>query len=168
LFLDEPTQGLDPQTRATIWEYLKSLQKEVGTTLFMTTHYMDEAEYCDRIAIIDDGKIIASGTPAELKRGIGGDVITLTSDDNPKMVEQIKAKLGVEATTENGQLHFEVANGAEFVPKIFAAVDIPIKTVTVRQPSLEDVFLKLTGRAIRDNDAGTSDLKMMGRMWGAR
>src|SRR4030088_1426638 len=101
LFLDEPTLGLDPQTRKHIWEYLHALRKREGITLFMTTHYMDEAEYCDRIAIIDKGKIAALGTPDELKSMVGGDVVTITSSQPDDASREIKEILGVTPSREN-------------------------------------------------------------------
>jgi len=169
LFLDEPTIGLDPQTRRHIWGYLANLPKEQGVTIFMTTHYMDEAEYCDRIAIIDQGKIQAVGTPDELKAMVGGDVVTITTVDNAEAAPQIAAMAGAEPVRDNGTLRVEVADGAAFVPRLVRESSVEVTSVTFRRPSLDDVFLKLTGRAIREEEAGSTDMmRMMGRAWMGR
>jgi ABC-2 type transport system ATP-binding protein len=153
LFLDEPTQGLDPQTRARLWDHLRDIRRTTGLTIFMTTHYMEEAEWCDRIAIIDHGRIVALGTPDELKSQVGGDVVVVQTDDNSRASAEIATKLGVTAVADGETLRIEVADGAAFVPRLITALSMPVKTVTVRRPSLDDVFLKLTGRAIREGDA---------------
>jgi ABC-2 type transport system ATP-binding protein len=169
LFLDEPTQGLDPQTRANIWEHLQRLRRDRDLTMFMTTHYMDEAEWCDRIAIIDHGRIVALGTPEELKARVGGDVVTLSTDDDGRAAVEIAERLSVTPTVDGAGLHLEVADGAAFVPRLIGALGVPVRSVTVRRPSLDDVFLKLTGRAIRDAQAEAhGDLRRMGQMWGGR
>ncbi|MCG0239147.1 MAG: ATP-binding cassette domain-containing protein [Firmicutes bacterium] len=168
LFLDEPTVGLDPQTRAAIWEHVRRLRDEIGVTVFMTTHYMDEAENCDRIAIIDHGKIQAIDTPAALKRRIGGDLIIVTGD--PGLQEDLAARYGVEVRRVGNELHFQVAAGAEFVPRVVADFPGRIRSIQVKQPSLDDVFLQLTGRAIRDEEASELDLMRQHarRVWGGR
>jgi ABC-2 type transport system ATP-binding protein len=169
LFLDEPTIGLDPQTRQHIWHYLVELPKQHGVTIFMTTHYMDEAEYCDRIAIIDHGEIQAIGTPDELKAMVGGDVVTVTTTDNAAALPQIAALAGSDPITDNGSLRVEVADAAAFVPRLVREAGVEVTSVQFRRPSLDDVFLKLTGRAIRDETAGALDrMRMMGRAWGGR
>jgi ABC-2 type transport system ATP-binding protein len=169
LFLDEPTIGLDPQTRQHIWRYLVELPKQRGVTIFMTTHYMDEAEYCDRIAIIDHGEIQAIGTPDELKAMVGGDVVTVTTTDNAAALPQIAALAGSDPITDNGSLRVEVADAAAFVPRLVREAGVEVTSVQFRRPSLDDVFLKLTGRAIRDETAGALDrMRMMGRAWGGR
>ena len=169
LFLDEPTIGLDPQTRQHIWRYLVELPKQRGVTIFMTTHYMDEAEYCDRIAIIDHGEIQAIGTPDELKAMVGGDVVTVTTTDNAAALPQIAALAGSDPITYNGSLRVEVADAAAFVPRLVREAGVEVTSVQFRRPSLDDVFLKLTGRAIRDETAGALDrMRMMGRAWGGR
>lgn len=167
LFLDEPTLGLDPQTRNRIWDYLHALRKREGITIFMTTHYMDEAEFSDRIAIIDRGKIIALGSPDELKSMVGGDVITLTTPDPGAAAEQILERFQLEPVRENGSLRIETEDGAGFVPRLVRELSVPVTAVTLRRPSLDDVFLKLTGHAIRDEEAGSRDqLRMMGMRFG--
>ncbi len=157
LFLDEPTLGLDPQTRRNIWTHLNDLRARTGITIFMTTHYMDEAEYCDRIAIIDRGQIVALGTPDQLKAMVGGDVVTMTSSDADGAMEQIQRLLHVTPARDNGTLRMEVPDGKKFVPQLVRELSAPVDTITLRRPSLDDVFLKLTGRAIRDEEAGTKD-----------
>lgn len=169
LFLDEPTIGLDPQTRQHIWRYLVELPKRDGVTIFMTTHYMDEAEYCDRIAIIDHGEIQAIGTPDELKAMVGGDVVTVTTSDNAAALPQIAALAGSDPVADNGSLRVEVTDGAAFVPRLVREAGVEVTSVQFRRPSLDDVFMKLTGRAIREEEAGAKDhMRMMGRAFGGR
>ncbi|MGQ9707574.1 MAG: ATP-binding cassette domain-containing protein [bacterium] len=170
LFLDEPTLGLDPQTRNRIWERLLELRKEHRMTLFLTTHYMDEAEYCDRIAIIDHGRIIALDTVANLKAQMKGDLITLATGDNQQATLEIQRRYGIRVESDKGKLWFEVSNGALFVPRLLRELQVPVLSVSVRQPTLDDVFLKLTGREIRDEDASEreklkSRIQRMGRGW---
>ncbi len=170
LFLDEPTLGLDPQTRSRIWERLLKLRRERDTTLFLTTHYMDEAENCDRIAIIDHGRIIALDTPARLKAQVRGDCIHLETADDAAAETEVKQRYGVEVVRDATGLHFEVENGAAFVPGLVRELSVAARTVSVRPPTLEDVFLKMTGREIRDDEASSHDklrgrLKRTGRRW---
>ncbi|MHB8571748.1 MAG: ATP-binding cassette domain-containing protein [Candidatus Dormibacteria bacterium] len=153
LFLDEPTLGLDPQTRASIWTYLKQLRASEGTTIFMTTHYMDEAEFCDRIAIIDRGVIVALGTPEELRSLVGGDVVTVVTDDNQAAAAEIQRAFQLDAAVTGNALTLEVDSGASFVPQLMQALTMPVATVAVARPTLDAVFIKLTGRAIRDESA---------------
>jgi ABC-2 type transport system ATP-binding protein len=167
LFLDEPTAGLDPQTRNAIWQHVRRLRDEVGITVFMTTHYLDEAENCDRIAIIDHGKIQALDTPAALKRMIGGDKIIVVGDAG--LQNDLSARYGVPVQEVDGALHFQVAEGAEFVPRVVVDFKERIKSIQVKQPSLDDVFLKLTGHAIREEEGSELDRMRMGaRMWRGR
>jgi ABC-2 type transport system ATP-binding protein len=169
LFLDEPTQGLDPQTRAHIWEYLNELRRSEDITVFMTTHYMDEAEYCERIAVIDHGHIVAVGSPDQLKEMVGGDVVTVSTADDPTAVVELREQFGVEAVRAEDALRIEVADGAEFVPRMIRTLSMPVRTVTIRRPSLDDVFLKLTGRAIREAEAGATDgMRRFAQAWGGR
>jgi ABC-2 type transport system ATP-binding protein len=169
LFLDEPTLGLDPQTRNKIWDYLHTVRAREHITIFMTTHYMDEAEFCDRIAIIDQGKIVALGTPAELKTRVGGDVVTITTPDTALAAEQLRGIMHLDSTLVDGTLRVEVTESASFMPRLFSELSIPISAVSARRPSLDDVFLKLTGRAIREQEGGALDqMRNMGRIWGGR
>ena len=164
LFLDEPTLGLDVQTRIAIWQHVRRLRTEVGTTVFMTTHYMDEAENCDRIAIIDHGRIQAVDTPAALKQRIGGDTMVVGGDD--ALEADFKSRYGVDVRRMDGQLYFQIASGAEFVPRLVSDFGGRIKSVQVKQPSLEDVFLTLTGHAIRAEEGSSMDLMRQGiRLW---
>src|SRR5258708_10804098 len=167
LFLDEPTLGLDPQTRNHIWEYLHDLRNREGITLFMTTHYMDEAEFCDRIAIIDQGQIVALGSPDELKARVGGDVITISADDPEALAAEIDRAFGVATTMVSGSLRMEVADSSTFMPRLVRELSAPVKTLTLSRPSLDDVFIKLTGHAIRDENAGELDqFRNMAKIWG--
>ncbi len=169
LFLDEPTLGLDPQTRSHIWAYLDDLRKREGITLFMTTHYMDEAEFCDRIAVIDHGKIIAQGTPDELKAMVGGDVVVVTTREVVAAADQIRRAFELEPIVDGGRLRVEVPDGASFVPRLVRELTVPLSAVTLSRPSLDDVFLKLTGHAIRDEGAGQMDqMRSMVAMWSRR
>src|SRR5204862_6977115 len=117
LFLDEPTIGLDPQTRKSIWTHLNELRDTKGVTIFMTTHYMDEAEYCDRIGVIDRGKIVALGTPDELKAMVGGDVITITSSKPDVAVKEIEKAPGATPARDDGVLRMEATDGKALVPR---------------------------------------------------
>jgi len=167
LFLDEPTLGLDPQTRNRIWEYILELRKLEGTTIFLTTHYMDEAAKADRIAIIDYGKIIAMDTPGKLKEIVGKDIISVKTDANDRAAEEIKLRYQIEARRDGEGLTFEVANGEEFLPNFVREFGIKILSINLRRPSLEDVFIKLTGREIREEEVKDT-LKAMVRMHGRR
>src|SRR5437660_108962 len=146
LLPDEPTLGLHPPTRNRIWAYLHDLRKREGITLFMTTHYMDEAEFCDRIAIIDHGTIVALGTPDELKAMVGGDVVTLTTDDDETAMAEIRGRFELEPVRSGETIRLEVSDGAAFVPRLVRELSVAVRTVSVSRPSLDDVFLKLTGR----------------------
>jgi ABC-2 type transport system ATP-binding protein len=164
LFLDEPTLGLDPQTRNRIWEYVTDLQKREGTTIFLTTHYMDEAEKANRIAVIDHGKIVAIDTPDKLKEMVGKDIITIRTDDNAKAAAEIKSRYQLETRADNNNLIFEKAGGEEFLPTFIKDFDIKILSISLRRPSLDDVFLKLTGHEIRQEQASGSLKEMAKRM----
>ena len=150
LFLDEPTLGLDPQTRTTIWDFINMLRKKEKITVFMTTHYMEEAENCDRIAIIDHGKIIAMGTPLKLKEMVHGDIIHLVTADNLRAIQEIGNAFNIPAREENGGLSLEAERGEEFIPKLIHALTVETFSVSLKKPTLNDVFLLLTGRTIRD------------------
>ncbi|WMW24339.1 ATP-binding cassette domain-containing protein [Methanolobus sediminis] len=164
LFLDEPTLGLDPQTRNHIWEYIKKLNQEKNITMILTTHYMEEADMlCNRIAIIDHGEIIAEGTPAELKAELGGDIITLTfisEDEAAKMVEHYKNHKiqtnhnadTTEITTTGTSIRITATDGERTIPelmKISTELNLHIESVSLRKPTLDDVFLHHTGKNIR-------------------
>ena len=152
LFLDEPTLGLDPQTRSRIWEYILELRQREGITIFLTTHYMDEAENADRIAIIDYGKLVAVDTPEGLKKIVGKDIISVKTDDDDRAAEEVRFRYRIEARCDSNGLTFEVASGEEFLPTFIREFGIKILSVSLRRPSLDDVFLKLTGREIRQEE----------------
>ncbi|MGH7687202.1 MAG: ATP-binding cassette domain-containing protein [Candidatus Dormibacteria bacterium] len=169
LFLDEPTLGLDPQTRQRIWAYIHTLRKSEGITIFMTTHYMEEAEFCDRIAIIDAGRIVALGTPDELKAMVGGDVVTIASADSVGAADEIRRAFLLEPVTSDGTVRVEVPDSAAFMPQLFSVLTVPVTSVASRRPSLEDVFLKLTGHEIREEGGGRIDqMRQMRQLWGGR
>jgi ABC-2 type transport system ATP-binding protein len=157
LFLDEPTVGLDPQTRSSIWAYINDLKKREDITIFLTTHYMDEAEHCDRIAIIDHGKIVAIDTPEALKASIGKDRVQIHTADDQRAIAELKAKFEIEAAVHDGAVTFSVASGEQFVPRLFTEFSVPIQSVSVSRPSLDDVFMSYTGSTIRDAEGGAGN-----------
>ena len=167
LFLDEPTLGLDPQTRSHIWEYIHDLRQREGTTIFLTTHYMDEAENADRIAIIDYGKLVAMDTPERLKNIMGKDIISVKTDDNDRAAEEVRLRYRIEVTHDSDGLTFEVANGEEFLPTFMREFSTKILSISLHRPSLDDVFLKLTGREIRQ-EAVSDGIKAIARQYGRR
>jgi ABC-2 type transport system ATP-binding protein len=150
LFLDEPTIGLDPQTRSSIWTYIAELQQREEITIFMTTHYMDEAEFCDRIAIMDQGEIVALDTPEALKAQVGADRVRIQTDDDDAAIAALAERFELEATMSEGAVTFLVPGGEEFVPRLFAELGIGINSVNVSRPTLDDVFMSHTGTTIRD------------------
>jgi ABC-2 type transport system ATP-binding protein len=157
LFLDEPTLGLDSQTRRAIWDYIKKMNKNEGTTVFLTTHYMDEADYlCDRVGIIDHGKILVIDSTSNLKNSIGNDVITLSCSSINKLTSRLKEESWIKNTKKHDSfLTIGVEKGEEKIPviiEIAQTLDIKIKSISVRKPTLDDVFLSFTGRTIRDDE----------------
>jgi ABC-2 type transport system ATP-binding protein len=158
LLLDEPTTGLDPQSRAYLWGEIKKLKAE-GVTIFLTTQYMDEADkLCDRIAIIDNGKIIVTGTPEELKSSVGGDTIVFSffSEEIAYKAEALlKEKIQAEKIqTKNNAVHLTIKDGERIMPDLLRSLDarnLEVQTVTLSRPSLDDVFLKYTGRSLRED-----------------
>jgi ABC-2 type transport system ATP-binding protein len=169
LFLDEPTIGLDPQTRRSIWTYIRELKEREEITIFMTTHYMDEAEWCDRIAIMDNGQIVALDRPETLKAEVGKDRVMIHTDDDQATIAELGERFGVTAAVAEGAVTFGVSSGEQFVPRLFAELDIPIKSVSVSRPTLDDVFMSYTGTTIRDAEEDRSKhrnrvmMQMMGR-----
>jgi ABC-2 type transport system ATP-binding protein len=158
LFLDEPTVGLDPQTRSSIWGYIRELKEREDITIFLTTHYMDEAEYCDRIAIMDRGRIIVLDTPEALKASVGRDRVMISTDDDEAAISALRERFGLEATIAEGLVTISVERGGQFVPRLFAELGVPIRSVSVSRPSLDDVFMSYTGTTIRDADASSQDM----------
>jgi ABC-2 type transport system ATP-binding protein len=162
LFLDEPTIGLDPQTRSSIWRYIRALQQSEETTIFMTTHYMDEAEFCDRIAIMDRGEIVVLDTPEALTASVGADRVTIQTADDDAAIEALAERFDVEAQIAEGAVTFFVQSGEEFVPRLFAELGVPITSVHVSRPTLDDVFMTYTGSTIRDAETdGASERNRM-------
>jgi ABC-2 type transport system ATP-binding protein len=153
LFLDEPTVGLDPQTRSLIWTYIRELKQAEDITIFLTTHYMDEAEYCDRIAIMDHGQIIALDTPESLKASIGKDRVQIHTDDDTAAIAALQSHFGLSAKVADGAVTFGVERGEQFVPRLFAEFPIAIRSVNVSRPTLDDVFMSYTGSTIRDAES---------------
>lgn len=169
LFLDEPTLGLDPQTRRRIWDHVLDLRQRGGLTIFLTTHYMDEAEHCDRIAIIDHGRIAALDTPARLKDGVGGDVVTVRVGDPVQARAEIAARWGL--TGEEGEegIHLRVPRGGDFLPELVRSLSQPIVSVGLHRPTLDDVFLQVTGHVIREEEASPLDtLRAQAARWRRR
>jgi len=150
LFLDEPTLGLDPQTRRHIWNYLHKLRAQEQLTIFLTTQYLEEAEYCGRIAIIDRGRTVALDTPDALKQTVGGDLVTFSTPDNRRAAADVEALYGLPATVQDGVVRFHVPSGETFLPEFVRSFPQQLLSVGLRRPSLDDVFLALTGHEIRD------------------
>jgi ABC-2 type transport system ATP-binding protein len=167
LFLDEPTVGLDPQTRTSIWAYINDLKRREDITIFLTTHYMDEAEHCDRIAIIDHGQIVAIDTPAALKASVGKDRVQIQTADDDAAIAALAQQFGIDAAVHEGAVTFSVAAGEQFVPRLFAEFPVAIASVSVSRPSLDDVFMSYTGSTIRDAESsGTDTMRQMARLRG--
>jgi len=145
LLLDEPSTGLDPGARKDLWDYLHDQRKREGTTILVTTHIMEEAEKCDRLGIIDHGKLIALDTPDALRSKIGGEVITITARDSQKLSDQIRQNFGGEPKVFDSTIRLESAGGYELITKMIEAFPGQIDSVTIGKPTLEDVFIQLTG-----------------------
>ncbi len=153
LFLDEPTVGLDPQTRNRIWTFIHELRIRENLTIFMTTHYMDEAEHCDRIAIIDHGRIVALDTPANLKKMVGRDLITLRTPFRKEVMLFVEDKFGLPVQETGEYLQIEVSGAESFIPVLAGELGGRLHSISLHKPTLDDVFLKLTGRGIREETA---------------
>lgn len=166
VFLDEPTTGLDPQSRANLWDHILRLRGELGSTVFLTTHYLDEADYlCDRLLVIDNGTIVASGTPEELKSQVSGDAVILTLADPGRAQDAVSVLAGLDGADtpimdgEAGRadhVSVHVPLGGAALPGLLRELDgkgIELAAVEVRRPTLDDVFLSLTGRSLRDDPA---------------
>ena len=156
LLLDEPTTGLDPGARRDLWQYLQVLRDEENVTVLVTTHLMEEAERCDRLAIYAEGRVVALGTPAALKSEIGGDILLLETDEPESIAQRIEQRFGLHPTVLDHQVRIEIENGYRFVPDVVEAFPGEIQGVSVHKPSLEDVFIRRTGhRFWTDQDAET-------------
>ncbi len=157
VFLDEPTTGLDPQSRSNLWDHIRALRSELSTTVFLTTHYLEEADaLCDHVLVIDNGKIIASGAPEELKRQISGDVVTLSVSGDMAVAEQkLAAEPGVRDLSVDGRaLRLSVEHGEEALPGLLRTLDgagLSLTSIQLARPTLDDVFLTLTGRSLRED-----------------
>jgi len=157
VFLDEPTTGLDPQSRSNMWEHIRRLRSELGTTVFLTTHYLEEADVlCDRVFIIDHGKTVAVGTPDELKRRISGDVVTLRLNGDTERARGLLAAQPIvqDLTVADEELRLTVERGEEALPALLRTLDgasITMRAISLARPTLDDVFLTLTGRSLRDD-----------------
>jgi len=158
LFLDEPSTGLDPQNRAHLWDYVRKL-RDAGTTIFLTTHYLEEADVlCDRVMIVDHGRVVADGTPRDLKREVSGDSVVLSfrqSDHGLQRALSMVSGLGFvrEASAKGEQLHLYVEDGTKALPELIRQLDaggVGIAAINLSEPSLDDVFLTKTGRSLRD------------------
>jgi len=160
VFLDEPTTGLDPQSRSNMWEHIRRLRSELGTTVFLTTHYLEEADaLCDRVFIIDHGVIVAVGTPDELKRRVSGDVVTLRVNGSAEAARSLLAAQPVvrDAAEAEGTLRLTVEHGEQALPVLLRVLDgagITMTSINLSRPTLDDVFLTLTGRSLRDDSPG--------------
>jgi ABC-2 type transport system ATP-binding protein len=157
VFLDEPTTGLDPQSRSNLWDHIRRLRSDLGSTVFLTTHYLEEADaLCDRVIIIDNGVTVATGTPEELKRQVSGDVVSLRVSgsvaDAHKLLEA--QPIVRDASVLEGELRLAVEHGEEALPALLRVLDgagITINSISLARPTLDDVFLTLTGRSLRDD-----------------
>lgn len=152
LFLDEPTLGLDPQTRSYIWDYIQELKKREEISIFLTTHYMDEVELANRAAIIDEGRIIALDSVEALKDQLGGDLIFLETDDNEKALRKLEEEFGVEVEEVDSKLKLTVEKGEQLIPRLTQVLSDSIKSINLHEPTMDDVFLHLTGKEIRESE----------------
>lgn len=157
LFLDEPTIGLDPQTRGRIWEYIEELRRRETITIFVTSHYMDEAERCERIAIVDHGELVAIDSPDALKAAVGKDRVELEVDNATAAIAALENRFGIKATISEDAVTFHVARGDEFVPRVVTELGLPIRSIRVARPTLDDVFMNYTGRTIRDAEVSREE-----------
>jgi ABC-2 type transport system ATP-binding protein len=163
LFLDEPTIGLDPESRAQLWRYVDALREQEHITVFLTTHYMDEAERCDRIAIINKGVIGALDSPAALKASVGHDRVRVHSEDDARLAQKVRDAHQVEVLDDKGAFVVLTPDGEQFVPRLFE-LGVPVLSVNVSRPSLDDVFMTFAGSSMADADEGpdpSSRLRVM-------
>lgn len=151
LLMDEPSTGLDPAARREVWALLREAGQREGLTVLLTTHLMDEADDCDRVAFLNGGNLVACDAPANLKQRVGGDVMTMTSRDPAALVARLREKLALDATMDGKSVRLERSNAHELVPAVVGAAPGLIDSVSVAKPTLEDVFLRLTGRRLEEN-----------------
>ena len=152
LFLDEPTLGLDPQTRSYIWEYIQELKRREQISIFLTTHYMDEVELANRAAIIDEGRIIALDSVEALKDQLGGDLIFLETDDNERALKKLEKEFDIKIEEVDSKLKLTVKKGEQLIPKLTQVLSNSIKSINLHEPTMDDVFLYLTGKEIRETE----------------
>jgi ABC-2 type transport system ATP-binding protein len=152
LLLDEPTTGLDPGARRDVWQYLRTLQQQEHVTVLITTHLMEEADRCDRLAILNEGRLVALGTPAELKKQIGGEVVLLGAREPHTLADKMAARFRVSPAVIDGKVRLEIENGHRFVTEVFEAFPGEIEAMSVSKPTLEDVFIDRTGHRFWSED----------------
>jgi ABC-2 type transport system ATP-binding protein len=152
LLMDEPSTGLDPGARIDLWRLLYRLRKELKTTILLTTHILEEADRCDRLAVVHGGRLIVTGTPQELKRGIGGDIISIVPVDADRLSQSIRKRFKLAAQVVDGVIHLERKNGHTFIPRLVQAFPNQIRSITVGKPTLQDVFIKYTGHTFSEAD----------------
>jgi ABC-2 type transport system ATP-binding protein len=163
LFLDEPTIGLDPKTRDNIWDFINRLRKREEITVFLTTHYMEEAENCDRVGVIDRGKIMALDTPSNLKKSIGNDLVYIKTSDNKKAEEEIKKRFNIEIKNDKDYIILKVNEGDNFISDLFNNLSTKIESINIKKTTLNDVFIHLTGRNIEEDIKGEEEIKSIAR-----
>ena len=153
LLLDEPGTGVDPRARLDFWDYLQTLRRDSGVTVLLTTHLLEEADKCDRLAVLDEGRIAGAGTPAALKKEIGGDVIALSSPEPNALVAALQNDFGIAAQIVDGAVRFEHEQAARLVPRLMETLSQQIDSVTISRPTLEDVFIRMTGHRFDEQTA---------------
>lgn len=153
LILDEPSTGLDPAARRELWRHLEGLRDQSGVTILLTTHFLEEAEHCDRLAILDRGQLVACGSPLELKTRVGGDCVTIECETAENLLCRITERLGCEATLVDGLIRIETRDGAALVGRLMNEFSGDIRAITLGKPTLEDVFVHETGRRFNVDDA---------------
>ncbi|MBI4460139.1 MAG: ATP-binding cassette domain-containing protein [Acidobacteria bacterium] len=156
LLLDEPSTGLDPGIRRGLWEYLSLLRNQEGVTILLTTHLLEEAERCDRLAILHQGDIVATGTVDSLKKEVGAEVVLLETKEPERLRERLRDRFALEATFLGGKVRFEHPRGHEFIPELMETLAGEIQSVTVSKPTLEDVFIRRTGHQFWENSSPTA------------
>jgi len=148
LLMDEASTGLDPGARRELWQYVEELRSREGVTILLTTHILDEADRCDRLALLHQGRVVAEGTPAHLRSGIGGDVVVLEAADAAELGRRIETRFGLKPSVVDGTLRVEIANGHRFITEVVEAFPGAIDSVGLHKPTLEDVFVHETGALI--------------------
>lgn len=169
LFLDEPTLGLDLQTRKLLWDYVLELRERTGVTVFLTTHYIEEAHICNNIAILDHGALVAQGSPEELRSQVSEDVIQVECENPEALVQEAQAKFQITGAIGNGCVNFHVPHGESFLPRLLRETQQPVSQIMLHKPTLNDVFMKLTGRSIREEEGEAVDrMRLSLRLRGKR